>query len=127
MKSIIDVIRRWRERWELEHVVPEELDRMLEECGLTLTDLATCVDGGEHVDRLLPAMLELHGLHADEIRRELGHLFQDLQRVCGGCQEAHQCKHLFAEGASLDSLTAICPNAATMAGLEPELPEDKTK
>lgn len=121
MKSLLDVIRRWRARWELDHMVPEELDRMLSEVGLTTADLAAS-DGGAHVERLLPAMLTLEGLEAEEVRRELGLLFRDLQRVCGACRDVGRCNHLMAEGAPVESLREICPNAATMAALVAERP-----
>lgn len=117
MTGIIDVIRRWRDRWELERTVPEELDRMLHEAGMTHHDLAAAADGGDHVGRLLPAMLKLNGIEAEEVRRELGLLFRDLQRVCNGCHEVKRCSHLMEEGAPVDRLAEICPNAATMASL----------
>jgi hypothetical protein len=118
MTGIIEVIRRWRDRWELDRTVPEELDRMLHEVGLTHHDLAAAADGGEHVARLLPAMLALNGLEAEEVRRELGLLFRDLERVCNGCREVKRCSHLMEEGAPVGQLTEICPNAATMASLK---------
>ncbi len=118
MTGIIEIIRRWRERWELDRTVPEELDRMLSEVGLTPHDLTAAADGGEHVGRLLPAMLALNGLEADEVRRELGLLFHDLQRVCNGCTEVKRCSHLMEEGAPVERLAEICPNAATMASLK---------
>ncbi|WP_333825273.1 hypothetical protein [Pinisolibacter sp.] len=117
MTGILDVIRRWRDRWELDRTVPEELDRMLSEVGMTHHDLAAAADGGEHVARLLPAMLALNGIEAEEVRRELGLLFRDLERVCNNCREVKRCRHLMDEGAPVDQLAEICPNAATMASL----------
>ena len=118
MTGIIDVIRRWRDRWELDHTVPEELDRMLHEVGLTHHDLAAAADGGEHVARLLPAMLALNGIEADAVRHELGMLFRDLERVCNNCREVRRCSHLMEENAPVERLAEICPNAATMASLK---------
>lgn len=117
MTGILDVIRRWRDRWDLDRTVPEELDRMLSEVGMTHHDLVAAADGGEHVARLLPAMLALNGIEAEEVRRELGLLFRDLERVCNNCHEVKRCRHLMDEGAPVEQLAEICPNAATMASL----------
>jgi len=120
MNRIRDLIHRWRSRWELDGLPSEELDRMLAEVGITQAELAASSDGGEHVARLLPAMLEMNGLDSEEIRRELGLLYRDLQRVCGACHDVRRCAKLMDDGAPLDQLTEICPNAGTMASIAEE-------
>ncbi len=117
MNVIRDLIHRWRARWELDGLAPDELDRMLAEVGISQAELAAMPDGGEHVERLLPAMLAMNGLEPEELRRELGLLYRDLQRVCSTCHDVRRCGRLLAEGAPLAELTEICPNAGTMASL----------
>lgn len=117
MNRIRDLIHRWRARWELDGLPPGELDRMLAEVGLTPAELDALPDGGEHVARLLPAMLELNGLDSQELSRRLGLLYRDLQRVCSTCTDVGRCSKLMDEGAPLHQLTEICPNAEAMASL----------
>lgn len=124
MNRIRDLVHRWRARWELDGLPPGELDRMLADVGISQAELAAVSDGGAHVERLLPAMLEMNGLEPEELRRELGLLYRDLQRVCSNCQDVRRCSRLMADGAPLAELTEICPNAETMADLAHPRPAD---
>lgn len=115
--AIARLIDAWRDRRELAAMAPGELDRMLDDAGLSRTDLPTVLDHARQVGVLLPAALALHGVDAEALTHERLDLMRDMQRVCSGCRSTTACRRFLADGDTAEH-ARICPNAYSMDRLD---------
>ena len=120
---ITQVISRWRDwcearrqRSEVTALTQEELGELAADCGVSPADLVIAVKAGRHGADELGQLAEALGI--DFRRLENANYFNDMQRVCAGCEVKKRCRRALAMGIASVTYDAYCPNAVTLAELE---------
>jgi hypothetical protein len=65
----------------------------------------------------MEAMMRVHGLDPDRVRRAFGPLMRDLELTCAQCRYPGRCRRALVHGTAADSMAAFCANAATIDAL----------
>lgn len=113
------LVQGWRNFRQLDSLMaldPRDRSRILAEAGITEQDLPSVMHA-THVQHLLPAAMDLHGVDAEALDHDRADLMHDMQRACSCCRNTRACKALIAEGASPAQHAQVCPNAATLESL----------
>jgi hypothetical protein len=107
-------LRRWRTLDELAACPASELRRIAADVGVSGEELYRLSRNPAGPGELLPQRLELLGIDAEYVRREMPTTFRDLARVCATCQSSRRCRRDLARGDVQVGLESYCLNGRTI-------------
>jgi hypothetical protein len=114
-------ITRWfrtrAQRAELRNLPPGELERVLQETGLTAFDVDHIEADHPGPQTLLPQRLQAAGLDAAVLRDTCVGTLRDLERTCGRCGSYKQCRADLRGDNGTGTLAEYCPNTGTIEAL----------
>jgi len=110
----------WRARRQFEKEMAgcdsSEVDRMLQDLGLTREDMDAVMHAQLGPQHLLLSRLEREGLDPEKLMRFEAAVFRDLQRVCAHCGSTGRCERDL-DHADDRNWKHYCPNADTIEAL----------
>ncbi len=91
-----------------------ETDRILQDIGMSMSDLPALTRPHAGSDVLLPQRLEQVGLDPAYLEQADAVTLRDLQRTCARCDSTRRCAHDLARGDPQSGLDDYCPNSDTI-------------
>jgi hypothetical protein len=125
-RSIVAELREWLKEWQLnwsaarqlEACDPREIDRILAEYALTLSDLRRARGCASQQAALLAEMMEALGIDREAVAKSWPVVMRDLQRVCMWCDHKGQCRRDLDLGHVEGSAPGYCANRSTLEALK---------
>lgn len=125
-RSIVAELREWLKEWQLnwsaarqlEVCDPREIDRILAEYAITLSDLRRARGCASQQAELLAEMMEALGIDREAVAKSWPVVMRDLQRVCMWCDHKGQCRRDLDLGHVADSAPGYCANRSTLEALK---------
>lgn len=119
LQSLTDAWTRYRKRRnamaELQSLGHGELERMVQDAGVTFSDLLALAKRGGDAASLLYQRLEQAGIDFKKIDSAV---MRDLQRCCTLCESKGRCAHDLEKSTKAASWPDYCPNRDTIAALD---------
>jgi hypothetical protein len=117
-RSIGDAWSRYRKRRaavaELQALDRGELDRLVQDAGLTFSDLVELASQSSDSAALLHRRLEQAGISLRAMDKSV---LRDMQRCCSFCDSKAQCEHDLAHQPKGAAWPEYCPNRLTIETL----------
>jgi uncharacterized protein YjiS (DUF1127 family) len=124
---LAQAVEGWREHRAIDCELAElaaqgNLDRVLDDVGLTRSDIPSLLKGHPGAARQLAEMLERLGIAPRDIAAN--HDMREVELRCIGCASWRRCRKWLRSGAADDRWQGFCPNAGTYARMlaKPETP-----
>lgn len=121
LSDFLGWLKEWQLNWsaarQLESCDPRELDRVLAEYALTLSDLRRARGCASEQAELLTGMMEALGIDRAAVARSWPVVVRDLQRVCMWCDHKGQCRRDLELGHVTQNAPTYCLNRSTLAAL----------
>jgi hypothetical protein len=102
---------------ELEALPPTEAERILQDVGLSMSDMPAITKPHAGPAVLLPQRLEAVGLDPLYLKTERSSVYRDLERACMRCTSWRRCARDLARGDAQTGLEHYCANAETIDAL----------
>jgi uncharacterized protein YjiS (DUF1127 family) len=119
LHSLADAWTRYRKRRaaiaELQALGHGELERMVQDAGVTFSDLLVLATQNTDSASLLYRRLELAGIDFKKLDQAI---MRDLQRCCTLCESKGVCIHDLEDRPNAASWPEYCPNRHTIEALE---------
>ena len=116
-----DRFRAWQRRTnsvqELARLAPDERDRVLQDIGLSMSDMQALSRPHAGPEALLPHRLATLGLDAAYFEREQRSIYRDMQRTCVRCSSWRNCARDLTRGDVQTGMAGYCLNAETIDSL----------
>lgn len=126
LSELLDWLKEWKVKWEaarqLESCDPRELDRIMAEYALTLSDLQRARGCASEQAELLAAMMEALRIDRQAVGASLPVIMRDLQRVCLWCDYKGKCRRDLELGRVLENAPSYCSNRLTLELLSTSSP-----
>ncbi len=118
LHSLHDAWARYRQRRaamaELQALGDCELERMVQDAGITFSDLLALAKQNGDSASLLYRRLELAGMDFKKLDQAV---LRDMQRCCTLCESKSQCAHDLEDGPKAASWPDYCPNRQTIEAM----------
>ncbi len=118
LNSLTNAWARYRKRRaavaELQALGQSELERMVQDAGVTFSDLLALARQNGNSAELLYRRLEQAGIDSEAIEPAV---LRDLQRCCTLCESKAQCAHEMEDHPKAASWPQYCPNRQTIEAL----------
>jgi bacterioferritin-associated ferredoxin len=129
-RSTFEELRDWLKEWQLnwsaarqlEASDPREIDRVLAEYAITLSDLRRARGCASEQAELLAQMMEALGVDRAAVAKSWPVVMRDLQRVCMWCAHKGRCRRDLEHGEVEGSAPSYCLNRSTLAALKASPP-----
>ena len=119
LHSLADAWARYRKRRatiaELQALGHNELERMVQDAGVTYSDLLALAKRDGDSASLLYRRLELAGIDHRKLDQAV---LRDMQRCCTLCESKGQCTHEIEDHPKAASWPEYCPNRHTIEALD---------
>ncbi len=102
---------------EFQALEPTEAERILQDVGLSMSDMPAITKPNAGPSVLLPQRLETVGLDPLYLKTEQRSVYRDLERACMRCPKWRRCARDLARGDAQTGLEHYCENAATIDAL----------
>ena len=123
VEYLIDHFASWlkhrRELNEMRQLDRNDFNRIAADLEVSPSDLDELVRRGPHASDELPVMLKALGIDEAALERTQPLVLRDMERVCALCRHKARCDHELVAGTAAEHYQGYCPNAPTIAGLEP--------
>lgn len=107
----------WAQLHELDHLVPDKIDRMARDVGISSENFLRVMKQPGGLTYLLGQRLAALKLDAEDIRNLSPLLLADLQRTCACCTEKDRCADDMAVDPNALGWESYCPNSGTLRTL----------
>jgi hypothetical protein len=102
---------------EFQALEPSEAERILQDIGLSMSDMPAITKPHAGPAVLLPQRLETVGLDPLYLKIEQSSVYRDLERACMRCTNWRRCARDLAHGDAQSGLEHYCANAPTIDAL----------
>jgi hypothetical protein len=102
---------------EFHALEPSEAERILQDVGLSMSDMPAITRPNAGPAVLLPQRLETVGLDPLYLKIEQSSVYHDLERACMRCTSWRRCARDLAQGDAQAGLEHYCANAQTIDAL----------
>jgi hypothetical protein len=111
------MLHKRRSLVELAACPPNELQRIAQDVGASVSDLRIIAAAHPGPSELLPLRLELMGLDPGYVRSALTATYRDLERTCATCPAWRRCARDLAKGDAQGGMDRYCLCSATIDAL----------
>lgn len=116
-ERVLHAIRRMREAWELNSLTCDQVEALARDAGISSHDLRDAVMAGDDAFKRYLAMMDQHGVSADNRINLADPMMRDVVRVCQNCANKNHCDDELEAGTAGAHAGQFCPNAPIFSHL----------
>lgn len=113
--NISRLLRKRRERKELQALTPEERQQVAGELGMTMDQLEKLVAAGPEGSVEIERMMAALGVDSSKVNAICWKLMGELRVTCAQCGAKKVCRHALGDGSAAIRMHDFCPNAAELS------------